>query len=157
MADIYLTSTAFEDGAPIPRRYSAEGENLSPPLAWEGLPEGTRQLALIVDDPDAPGDEPFVHWVLYGIPATADGLPQGVPADRTLSSPDGAMQGRNSTDRIGWFGPRPPHGPRHRYYVKLYALGKELDATPGLTKPELLERIEGSVLGTAELVGTYQR
>lgn len=158
---IQLTSTAFAEGAAIPRKYTGEGEDVSPALAWSGLPDGTQELALICDDPDAPTPEPWVHWVIYKIPADAAGLPEGVAKDATLKQPPGALQGKNSWPNgqtIGYRGPMPPpgHG-RHRYFFKLYALGKKLSVEPGVTKKQLLAAIKDQVLGEGQLLGTYQR
>jgi Raf kinase inhibitor-like YbhB/YbcL family protein len=162
---IKLTSPAFDQGATIPAKYTGEGDDISPPLAWSELPEGTQELALICDDPDAPsrenpGPEPWVHWVIYRIPADADGLPEGVPRQKRLDKPAGAVQGANSfsggTD-IGYGGPMPPAGSGpHRYFFKLYALDTKLDLEPGLSKDELLEAMKGHELAKGELMGTYE-
>ncbi len=158
---IELSSVAFSNGGPIPRRRTGEGEDLSPRLAWSGLPEGTRELALICDDPDAPTPEPWVHWVLYKIPADTTGLPEGVPKDKRLQLPAGALQGKNSWtagQTIGYRGPMPPvgHGV-HRYYFRLYALNTKLAAESGLSKTALLNAMSRYVLGEGRLMGTYQR
>lgn len=147
---IGVSSPAFEAGGTIPRRHTGEGEDVSPPLEWSGLPEGTRELALICDDPDAPMPEPFVHWVLYKIPANKSGLSEG--------SAEGALEGRNSFGKVGYGGPMPPEGHgTHHYHFKVYALETQLDATPGLSKDQLLAAMEGHVLAEGELVGTYER
>lgn len=156
-----LTSTAFADGEPIPRRYTGEGEDVSPPLSWTDLPEGTRELALVCDDPDAPSAEPWVHWVLYKIPPEADGLPEGLPRTGRLKNPPGALQGKNSWpsgETIGYRGPMPPpgHG-EHHYVFTLFALEVKLVADPGQTKKMLLEDMEGRILEVATLTGTYER
>ncbi len=144
-----LTSPAFAPGAPIPRKYTGEGEDVSPPLVWSDPPEGTRELALICDDPDAPMPTPWVHWVAYKISPERRSLAEGAQ--------DGFRQGRNDFGRRSYGGPMPPrrHGVHH-YHFKLYALDIELP-NEELTKAELLERIEGHVLAEAELVGTYER
>jgi Raf kinase inhibitor-like YbhB/YbcL family protein len=163
---IKLTSTAFAEGQPIPRKYTGEGEDVSPPLAWANLPKGTKELALICDDPDAPSPakprkEPWVHWVIYKMPADAAGLPEGVPRELRLQEPAGAMQGVNSWDKgenEGYRGPMPPPGSgTHRYFFKLYALDAPLRVKRGLDKPGLLKAMEGHVLGECRLVGTYER
>ncbi|HID74936.1 MAG TPA: YbhB/YbcL family Raf kinase inhibitor-like protein [Planctomycetaceae bacterium] len=162
---IQLTSTAFADGQPIPAKYTEDGDDLSPPLAWSNLPEGTEELALICDDPDAPSPsrpapEPWVHWVIYKIPADTTELAEGIPRQQQLDKPAGAMQGVNSwsSDNIGYRGPAPPAGSgKHRYFFKLYALDAKLDLKPGASKAELRQAMEGHVLGTGQLVGTYQR
>lgn len=157
---IQLTSTAFRHGDPIPRKHTGEGADLSPPLSWTGLPEGTKELVLICDDPDAPSAEPWVHWVIYKIPADCTGLPEGVPNDPRLKSPAGALQGKNSWPSgvvIGYRGPMPPPGSPHRYHFRLYALEAKMVAEPGLDKKTLLDEIKGHVLGEGLLIGTYER
>jgi len=159
-AEPSVTSSAFEQGEPIPKKYTGDGEDVSPPLAWSGLPAGTKQLALVCDDPDAPRPEPWVHWVIYAIPPQTAGLSEGVPRTERLADPPGALQGKSSwpTDNLGYRGPAPPpdHGP-HRYFFKLYALDTALALKPGLSKDELLKAIEGHVLAEAQLTGTYDR
>ena len=152
-----LTSTAFEDQGAIPRRYTCEGDDVSPALAWSDAPDGTQSFVLIVDDPDAPDpDAPkmtWVHWVLYNIPATADGLAEAVaPA----ALPSGTGEGSNDWKRTGYGGPCPPIG-RHRYFHKLYALDVVLPDLGAPTKAELEPAMEGHVLARVELVGTYQK
>jgi len=161
VAKIKLTSSAFDESERIPKKFTGEGDDVSPPLEWSGLPDGTKELALICDDPDAPRKEPWVHWVIYKIPATSKGLPEGVEATARPKEPAGALNGKNSwpgDENLGYRGPMPPpgHG-RHRYYFKLYALDQSLDAEPGLTKAELLRQISGHVLGEGRLMGTYER
>lgn len=147
---IRVSSPAFERGGAIPRKYTGEGEDVSPPLEWTGLPEGTREVALVCDDPDAPTREPFVHWVLYKIAPYRAGLPEG--------GRSGALEGLNGFGRAGYGGPMPPvgHG-THHYHFKVYALDAELEVSPGLSKDQLLAAIEGHVLNEGELVGTYER
>jgi hypothetical protein len=152
-----IRSAAFDHNGSIPTRYTGDGEDLSPPLTWSDLPENARELALIMDDPDAPTPEPWVHWVIYKIPATATTLPENVPAPATVSEPAGAVQGKNSWGNIGYGGPAPPRGPVHHYHFKLFALDAALEASSGLTKTQLLSAMEGHVLAWGELVGTYQR
>ncbi len=151
--DIELTSKAFAPEEMIPRRHTCDGEDVSPPLAWRRLPPGTKSLALIVDDPDAPA-RTWVHWIVYNLPAASSGLPEGVPPDKTVAG-DG-RQGRNDFGRIGYGGPCPPGGV-HRYYFKLYALDTELDLPPGASKAELLQSMAGHVLGEGQLMGRYRR
>jgi Raf kinase inhibitor-like YbhB/YbcL family protein len=153
-----LTSPDFAEGRPIPREHASapEGANRPPRLAWSDLPPGTRELALIVDDPDAPRAEPWVHDVLYKIPVDANPEEmalRGAAVDSTARF----VQGVNSWGRAEWGGPLPPPGAPHHYFFRLYALDVELDAAPGLTKAQLLEQMQGHVLGTATLIGTYQR
>ena len=158
---IEITSSVFSEGGPIPVKYTGEGEDVSPPLAWSGVPEGTRQLALICDDPDAPTDEPWVHWVVYKIPADAVELSEGVARKAKLDEPAGAVHGRNSWpegEKVGYGGPMPPpgHG-THRYYFKLYALDGQLTNEAGLDKTTLLSAMSGHVIGEGQLMGTYER
>lgn len=158
---IKLTSPAFAEGAAIPKKYTGEGEDVSPPLEWTGLPEGTKELALVCDDPDAPRKEPWVHWVIYKIPPDTKGLAEGVPRTARPKHPAGALQGKNSWpdgENLGYRGPMPPkgHGP-HRYFFTLYALDHVLDAEPGLTKEELIRKMSGHVLGIGRCMGTYER
>ena len=152
-----LRSPAFEPNGEIPVRYTCDGQDVSPPLEWSGVPEGTKSLVLIVDDPDAPDPAAprmtWVHWVLYNIPPSAHGLPEGVnPSDL----PPGTRQGLNDWKRTGYGGPCPPIG-RHRYFHKLYALSEVLPDLGTPTKAELLRAMEGKILDRAELVGTYKR
>jgi Raf kinase inhibitor-like YbhB/YbcL family protein len=152
-----LRSSAFRDGQEIPQRYTCDGEDVSPPLSWGAPPAGTRSLALVVDDPDAPDPEAprmtWVHWVVYGLPPAAGSLPEGV---REQDLPDGARFGRNDWKRAAYGGPCPPIG-RHRYYHKLYALDRIVDASGPLTKAQLEQAMQDHVLARSELVGTYRR
>ncbi len=155
---IVVTSSAFEQGQPIPRKYTGEGEDISPPLAWTGLPEGTKELALIVDDPDAPISEPFVHWLMYKIPPDTTELPEWIPNTEKLSTPPGAIQCKNMMGNYGYGGPMPPKGHGvHHYHFKLYALNTTLIVRPNLTKKALLAAMKNHVLAQGELIGTYQR
>lgn len=150
-----LSSPAFHDGGPIPAEYTCEGADLSPPLEWSGLPAGTRSLALIIDDPDAPDPAApkrvWVHWVLYNLPPTTPGLAAGVTA-----LPPGTKVGLNDSQDAGYGGPCPPIG-RHRYFHKLYALDVLLPDLGQPTKKELEVAMTGHVLAQAELMGTYQK
>ena len=152
-----LSSTAFEPGGEIPRRHTCDGPDLSPPLAWSGLPEGTLSLVLIVDDPDAPDPAApkvtWVHWVLYNIPLSAAGLPR---ATDTEDLPDGTREGLNDWRHTGYRGPCPPIG-RHRYFYKLYAVDTVFPDLGPVTKAQLKEEMEGHILDQAQLMGTYQR
>jgi Raf kinase inhibitor-like YbhB/YbcL family protein len=152
-----LTSTAFQNGGAIPSVHTCEGKDTSPPLAWSGVPAGAKSLALIVDDPDAPDPGApkmtWVHWVLYGIPPAASGLP-GAVASKDL--PAGTREGTNDFKRTAYGGPCPPIG-RHRYFFKLYALDAVLPDLGAPTKGKLEKAMEGHVLEKAELVGTYQK
>lgn len=150
-----ISSSAFAVGAEIPREYTCQGADTSPPLAWDGVPPEARSLVLIVDDPDAPDPAAprmtWVHWLLYNLPPTAPGLPEGV-AEAAL--PAGTRGGRNDWRRTGYGGPCPPVG-RHRYFFKLYALDCVLPDLGEPAKPQLLQALAGHVIATAELVGTY--
>ena len=149
-----LSSTAFKEGDKIPVKYSCDGQDISPPLAWSEPPQGTRVFALIIDDPDAPGGV-FTHWVLFNLPANIRQLGEGIPAQERLQN--GALQGKNDFGRIGYGGPCPPRGPAHRYRFTLYALDKALDTKPGASKKEVLDTIKGHILARGQLTGTYQR
>jgi Raf kinase inhibitor-like YbhB/YbcL family protein len=153
-----VRSTAFAAGKPIPRRHTGDGEDLSPVLSWSGVPATARELALIVDDPDAPTDEPWVHWVLYKLPAATAELAEGMPTAGRLNSPEGALQGKNSWNAVGYRGPAPPKGHGvHRYFFKLYAIDTPLNLREGLDKSGLLKAMEGHIVAQGELMGTYQR
>jgi len=151
--EIKVKSEAFEEGGMIPKKYTCDGEDASPPLSWTGVPEGTKALALICDDPDAPVGT-WVHWVIFNIPPDTTGLSENIPPERVLES--GARQGRNDFGNIGYGGPCPPRG-THRYYFKLYALDKKVDLEPGATKDELLKAMEGHILAEGRLMGRYKR
>jgi Raf kinase inhibitor-like YbhB/YbcL family protein len=159
MSKLLLTSAAFENGKPVPRKYTGDGDDVSPPLAWSNVPAGTRQFALIVDDPDAPTPEPWVHWVLYQLAGSATSLPERIPPAARVAVCGGLLQGQNSWPRsTGYRGPAPPKGHGvHHYHFRLYALNTELDLKAGLDKAGLLAAIQGHVLSTAELIGTYER
>ncbi|MBL7071024.1 MAG: YbhB/YbcL family Raf kinase inhibitor-like protein [Candidatus Omnitrophica bacterium] len=149
-----LKSAAFKDGDIIDAKYTCSGADVSPQLSWSEIPDGTQSFALICDDPDAPGMT-WVHWVVYDIPAGVIELPEDVPADEALSN--GAKQGMTDFRKIGYGGPCPPPGGPHRYYFKLYALDAMLDLESGLTKKELLQAINGHVLGEAKILGHFRR
>jgi Raf kinase inhibitor-like YbhB/YbcL family protein len=152
-----LISPAFAAGAEIPARHTCEGDDTSPPLAWTAPPAGTRSLALIVDDPDAPDPKAprmtWVHWVLYNLPPTEGGLPEGV---QRAALPSGTREGLNDWRRTGYGGPCPPVG-RHRYFHKLYALDTVLPDLREPTKAKLQQAMDGHVLARAELMGTYEK
>jgi Raf kinase inhibitor-like YbhB/YbcL family protein len=157
---ILVTSSAFADNQPIPRKYTGDGQDVSPPLAWKNLPAGTRELALVCDDPDAPTPEPWVHWVIYKIPADTAGLPENVHPQPKLAAPKGALQGLNSWTSgrtVGYRGPAPPPGKAHRYRFQLYALDAPLELPAEADKKALLRAIEGHVLAEGVLTGTYGR
>lgn len=149
-----LSSSAFKDGDPIPRRYTCEGEDLSPPLHWGVPPAATKSFVMIADDPDAPVGT-WVHWVLYNLPLDLRGLSEGIPAKEQVL--DGAIHGLNDFKRIGYGGPCPPPGKPHRYYFKLYALDGVLNLRSRATKAQVLEACKGHVLGEAQLMGRFAR
>ncbi len=149
-----LTSSAFQDGTTIPRQHTADGQDVSPPLKWTTPPPGTRSLALICEDPDAP-KRTFTHWVLFELPATSTELREGVPVEARL--PNGSIQGANDFGGVGFGGPSPPPGKPHRYFFKLFALDCTMALPPGATKDNLQTVMEGHVLEEATLMGTYGR
>lgn len=149
-----LTTPAFEAGGTIPKKYTCDGADLSPPLQWSGAPSGTKSFALIMDDPDAPAGT-WVHWVLYNLPATVFSLAEGVPSQEKLAQ--GAEQGLNDFRRIGYGGPCPPPGAPHRYFFKLYALDAALTLPSRATKMDLEKNMRGHILSQTELIGRYGR
>jgi|SRR3954463_10750377 Raf kinase inhibitor-like YbhB/YbcL family protein len=152
-----ITSAAFEQGRDIPARYTCEGQDVSPPLEWSDLPRNAKTLALIVDDPDAPDpakpQRVYVHWVVYNIPASVDSLKENASKD---GMPKGALQGNNDWGKAEYGGPCPPIG-RHRYFFKLYALDTALAVSSAATKADLERAMQGHVVGSGELMGTYQK
>ena len=148
-----ITSSAFSEDEMIPTRHTCDGPDVSPDLAWSGVPDTAQSLALICDDPDAPMGT-WVHWVLFNIPAGTSGLPAEIPPDAVLEN--GARHGINDFRRLGYGGPCPPGG-THRYFFKLYALDTELDLASGITKAQLLEAMEGHILAEVQLMGKYKR
>lgn len=148
-----VTSTAFAQGESIPGKYTCDGEDISPPLAWGDPPQDTQSFALIADDPDAPMGT-WVHWVLYNLSAEARAMPEAVPPEADL--PDGSRHGQNSWGRLDYGGPCPPSG-THRYFFKLYALDTVLDLASGASKEQLLQAMEGHILAQTELMGVYAR
>lgn len=153
----FISSSAFKHMEPIPTEYTCEGKDISPELSWRGIPAGTKSLALIIDDPDAPDPKApkmtYVHWVLYNIPATATGLTKAVLAAQL---PAGTKQGLNDWQRVGYGGPCPPIGV-HRYFHKLYALDTVLADLGTPTKPKLLEVMQHHIIAMTEIIGTYQK
>jgi Raf kinase inhibitor-like YbhB/YbcL family protein len=151
---VKLTSGAFAAGAPIPAEHTCRGADTSPPLAWTDVPVGTRSLALVVEDPDAPGGT-WVHWVLFNLPADAVELAPAMP--RVPELPSGARQGLNDAGNLGYMGPCPPPGPAHRYFFHLYALACTLNLDPGVNCSDLDHSTAGQILAQADLMGTFQR
>ena len=151
---VNLISPSFEHQQAIPAKHTCEGADASPALNWAGAPSSTKSLALICDDPDAPG-RTWVHWVIYNIPAGTTELPEGVAKSDTVA---GARQGVNDFGKVGYGGPCPPRGHgKHRYFFKLYALKSELDLKPRATKKQVENAMKGQILAQVELVGTYER
>lgn len=150
---IKVTSPAFEEGGMIPYKYTSDGENVSPPLKWEAVPNGTKCIALISDDPDAPMGT-WVHWVMWNIPVDVRELAENVPPDVDLL--DGSRQGVTDFGRHGYGGPSPPSG-THRYYFKIYALDTKLDVPSSSKKADLLKAMEGHVIAEGQLMGKYKR
>ena len=151
--EIKLTSAAFKESQTIPRAYTCDGANVSPPLEWSGVPKTAKTIAIICDDPDAPAGT-WVHWVLFNLPADKIGLVENTPTTENLSG--GGMQGTNDFKKIGYGGPCPPSG-THRYFFKLYAFDGELPLKAGATKADLLKAMEGHIIGQGQLMGTYSR
>jgi len=149
-----LRSAAFKQNELIPRQFSCQGLDVSPPLSWAGVPEKTQSIVLVCDDPDAPLGT-WVHWLIYDIPSDITELSNGIPHQETLDS--GAKQGINDFGNIGYGGPCPPSGKPHRYFFKLYCIDEKLELSSGLTKDELLKAIKGHIIAQAELIGKYKR
>ncbi len=148
-----LRSDAFDDGQPIPSRFTCDGADISPDLTWSDVPDGVESFALIMNDPDAPAGI-FTHWVIFDIPSSARTLPESIePAEMPASG----AHGRNSFAKIGYGGPCPPSGPAHEYEFQLYALTELTGLGPGASRDDLLEAMAGRVIGLAELSGTYGR
>jgi len=150
---IKVTSTAFKDGEIIPKQYTCDGNDISPPLTWSGAPQETKSIALICDDPDAPGGT-WVHWVLFNLPPASNALPAEVSSAKVLDN--GAKHGKNDFRRFGYGGPCPPGG-THRYYFKVYALDSMLDLDVGIMKADLVKAMQGHILAEGQLMGRYKR
>jgi Raf kinase inhibitor-like YbhB/YbcL family protein len=153
MDTITIESAAFGNMQPIPSKYTCDGADISPPLSWTNVPAGTKSLALICDDPDAPAGT-WVHWVVYDLPPMLDILPENVPKSDTV--PGGGKQGKTDFGRAGWGGPCPPSG-THRYFFKIYALDIMLNLPAGKARAEVEKAMRGHVVAQGELVGTYKR
>jgi Raf kinase inhibitor-like YbhB/YbcL family protein len=149
-----ITSTAFQNDSTIPQRFTCQGEDLSPVLAWSGAPDGAKSFALLLEDPDAPHGT-FIHWVIYNIPATERGLAENFPKRDKL--PNGTRQGVNSAQQMGYMGPCPPAGKAHRYYFKLYALDAQINIPGEATRDQLVNAMQGHILAEGQIMGTYQR
>lgn len=151
-----IYSPAFDSGGDIPSKYTCDGENVSPPLAWRGVPSGAKSLVLICDDPDAGAVDPFTHWILYGIPPRVQDLPESSNA-QSSDLPWEGMAGRNSFSHMRYDGPCPPFGESHRYFFRLFALDEDLGLAAGMNRDQILHRIEDHVLERAEMIGRYTR
>ncbi|MGN6734338.1 MAG: YbhB/YbcL family Raf kinase inhibitor-like protein [Candidatus Binatia bacterium] len=149
-----LTSSAFQPGAEIPRKYTCDGDDVSPPLRWENPPAGTKAFAMIADDPDAPGGT-WVHWVIYDLPAETKELTEGLPKTEVIAG--GAKQGINDFRKVGYGGPCPPSGSAHRYFFKLYALDAATNLKPREMKQQLLDALKAHVLAETDLTARYKR
>src|SRR6476646_449215 len=149
-----ISSASFQNGKDIPKKFTCDGEDVSPALSWTDPPSGSHSFALIADDPDAPRGT-WTHWVLFDLPSTATSLPEGVPKVGNL--PAGGRQGVNDFSKIGYGGPCPPPGKPHRYFFKLYALNSNLNLKAGVSKQEVEQAIQANILSKAELMGKYGR
>jgi Raf kinase inhibitor-like YbhB/YbcL family protein len=149
-----ISSTVFREGDTIPKPYTGDGKNISPPLSWQNVPAGTQSFALICDDPDAPRST-WVHWVLFNLPAETQGLAEGIAPQKELG--DGAKQGTNDFGKIGFGGPAPPRGNAHRYFFKLYALDSMLNLPGGATRDQVVGAMRGHILGEGQTMGKYAR
>jgi Raf kinase inhibitor-like YbhB/YbcL family protein len=148
-----VTSSAIKDGEPIPRPYTCDGVNISPPLEWNGTPKSAKTIAIIADDPDAPAGT-WVHWVVYNLPAENIGLVENLPLTEELKA--GGFQGKNDFQKVGYGGPCPPSG-THRYFFKVYAVDTELPLKAGATKAEVEKAMQGHIVAQTQLMGTYSR
>lgn len=149
-----LTSDAFQEGKPIPKDHTCDGADRSPPLHWDGVPEGTKAFAIVVDDPDAPSGN-WNHWLIYNMPPGTRALAEAVPTKDTLG--DSSRQGKNDFGKIGYGGPCPPPGSTHRYYFKIYALSAPLEVEPAATRDDVLKAVKRNTLAEAQLMGKYGR
>ena len=154
MVELAVISAAFVMGAAIPPKYSGVGDNISPPLEWSGVPEGTQSIAVLCDDPDAPAGD-WVHWVLFNLPPDIRKLEEGASPRGPL--PEGAVEGLNDYDRNEYAGPCPPPGRPHRYFFKVFALDVKLGLTAGARKPDLLKAMKGHILAEGQWMGTFRR
>ena len=155
---IRLRSRAFADGQPIPSQFSRDGDNVSPPLQIENLPPDTEEVVLIAYDPDAPRDDPWVHWLLYNLDPSIRSIPEGIPVGPKPADPRGARQGLNTSGEPGYEGPAPPPGDgQHRYHFRVYALDRAMDLEPGTSAEAVLQTMMSHVVDHGELIGTYER
>lgn len=153
-ASLEINSSAIRSGGRIPTAFTCQGADKSPPLVWSGVPRGTKALAIIVEDPDAPGGT-FFHWIAFNIPPASSGLKEGVPNRAAI--PSGGSQGTNSFGRVGYGGPCPPPGPPHHYHFRLFALDESVHLGPEATAPELMRAMRGHIKASAELIALFGR
>ncbi len=151
-----ISSEKFEDGEKIPEKYTCDGSDISPPLKIEDVPEKTKTLAIVMDDPDAPGGT-FDHWIIWNIPKEITELPEGIATVEKVSDLENASQGKNDFGEIGYRGPCPPSGPSHEYHFKVYALKEEVELNSGILKKDLLNNIDDKVLEKTSITGVYGR
>lgn len=145
-----VSSPRISPGGEVPEAFTAYGQDISPPLAWRGTPAGTRSLAVIIEDPDAPTSTPFPHWMVWNIPPSATGVSQG-------AAPAGAQEGKLLVGKIGYMGPRPPPGPAHHYHFEVFALDQKLDLKSGADRSALIAAMKGHVLASGELVALFHK
>jgi hypothetical protein len=157
MVGLKLTSPAFEYNKMIPKKYTADGEDVSPPLTWGRGPAQTKDYVLIVEDPDVSGKQPYVHWIVYNIPADQTSLPDGASGVNGMRGQSGLKEGKNSKGLIGYVGPEPSPGKAHRYFFQLFAIDAPLNLQPGADKKAVMEAMQGHALLQGELIGKYQR
>ena len=154
---VAVRSDGFEAGHEVPEENTGYGQNISPPLSWTGIPESAQSLVLLVEDTDVK-DGPFVHWVMFNIPATSDGIRQGIGPEGLLSYPLGAHQGTNSAGTIGYFGPKPPVGePAHHYHFQVFALNTTLKLPVGANRTDVVNAMNGHVVGKGQIIGTFRQ
>ncbi|MBD3231758.1 YbhB/YbcL family Raf kinase inhibitor-like protein [Candidatus Dependentiae bacterium] len=154
---ITITSDAFEDGEMIPKKYTCEGKNISPQLSWNNIPEKTRSLVITCLDPDAPTENPFVHWIIYNIPVTRKTLPENIPNNREILLEKGIKQGTNDFNQIGYKGPCPPVGKIHRYVFTIYALNNPIELDAGERIAALFKAMSNHVLAQGQIEGRFSR
>jgi len=156
---LHVRSDAFEEGREIPDEYSADGRNMSPSVAWSGVPSVAKSIVVIVEDPDAPPPQtPFIHWLVYEIAPTVERLQQDIPKVKQPEQPAGIVQGVNSAGSVGWFGPKPPKGdPPHHYHFQVFALDRTPKLEPGATRQQVLQAMSGHVVAKGQVVAMYHR
>lgn len=155
IADVKLTVTADAFAPRVSERLSDYDEGVSPRMSWSGAPQGTKSYVVMLEDPDAPKAQPFVHWVAYGIPGHVTGLPEGLAPNAEMGQPVAILQGVNSKGKTGYYGPRPPEGPAHKYHLEVFALDKSLDLQPAADIDDVLAAMKGHVVASGEVVGEY--